>query len=254
MKTSILTLALALAFSFTATPAAALGKAEKCIVFRAKVERNFSNCMNGAKVREAKNRTTDRADCVAKYDAGITKAKTKFVNETRGVTESECSLQQALTEGVKALNIVASGELLSDYDLESNDLFGSPDFQAVLFEYPSLTSPQGFYPETCTNAGGTYNTEFGGCSVEIPTENAEGCNAVGGVWSQAGIQHCSLLIPWSFQNTCEYESFTWENDTCSCGANCQVTPCVQKIATICMPTLFLYKICINNLMPLCTPD
>jgi hypothetical protein len=244
MKTSILTLALALAFSFTVTPAAALGKAEKCIVFRAKVERNFSNCMNGAKVREAKNRTTDRADCVAKYDAGITKAKTKFVNETRGVTESECSLQQALTEGVKALNIVASGESLFEYGLESSNLLTSED-SLIWLHFAVLAHNDG-YPESCTNVGGTYNTEAGGCSLEIPTEDAEGCNAAGGVWSQVGIQHCSLFIPWSPQSTCEDLDLIWENDTCICEANCQYYKCVAILAS----SEFVNRLPLNGLDPI----
>ena len=111
MKRSILILALALAFSFTATPAAAaLTNIQKCNVFRAKTEMNFSKCMKIANLLEAKGKTPDRAKCVTKYDDGIAKAKTKFVNDKLGVTEAECGLEQASTDKAKALDVLAAGQ------------------------------------------------------------------------------------------------------------------------------------------------
>lgn len=111
MKTTILPLAIALAFSFTATPAAAaLTNIQKCNVFRAKTEMNFSKCMKIANLLEAKGKTPDRAKCVTKYDDGIAKAKTKFVNDKLGVTEAECGLEQASTDKAKALDVLAAGQ------------------------------------------------------------------------------------------------------------------------------------------------
>jgi hypothetical protein len=111
MKTTILPLAIALAFSFTAVPAdAALSNADKCNVFRAKTEMNFSKCMKIANLLEAKGKTPDRAKCVTKYDDGIAKAKTKFVNDKLGVTEAECGLEQASTDKAKALDVLAAGQ------------------------------------------------------------------------------------------------------------------------------------------------
>ena len=133
MKTSILTLAIALAFSFTAVPAdAALSNADKCEVFRAKTEMNFAKCLKVANLLEAKGKTGDRAKCVTKYDDGIAKAKTKFVNDKLNVTEAECSLEQEAVDAIKALDLVAAGVALADYGLDSGDLPLYQDIQDLI--------------------------------------------------------------------------------------------------------------------------
>ena len=135
MKRSILILALALAFSFTATPAdAALSNADKCNVFRAKTEMNFAKCMKIANLLEAKGKTADRAKCVTKYDDGIAKAKTKFVNDKLGVTEADCSLDQSSTDGAKALDIVSAGQELANFDLNTGTLPMLDDIQSLVDE------------------------------------------------------------------------------------------------------------------------
>lgn len=123
MKTAIFTLALALAFSFTAVPAdAGLSNAEKCNVFRAKAEMNFSKCMRIANLLEAKAKTPDRAKCASKYDEGIAKATSKFINEKLGVTEAECALDSQSTDGVKALVIVSAGQPLASFGMSASAL------------------------------------------------------------------------------------------------------------------------------------
>ena len=133
MKTSILTLALALAFTFTAVPAdAALSNADKCEVFRAKTEMNFAKCLKVANLLEAKGKTGDRAKCVTKFDQGIAKAKTKFVNDKLNVTEAECSLNQEAVDAIKALDLVAANVGLADYGLDSGDLQLYQDIQDLI--------------------------------------------------------------------------------------------------------------------------
>lgn len=141
MKTTILTLAIALAFSFTAAPAdAALTKVQKCEVFRAKVEMNFSKCMKIANLLEAKGKTADRAKCVTKYDDGIAKAKTKFVIDKLDATEAECGLEQASTDAVKALDIVSAGQELATFGLDDSDLEIGTDIQSLIDEAVTAAS------------------------------------------------------------------------------------------------------------------
>ena len=133
MKTTILPLAIALAFSFTAVPAdAALSNADKCEVFRAKTEMNFAKCLKVANLLEAKGKTGDRAKCVTKFDQGIAKAKTKFVNDKLNVTEAECSLNQEAVDAIKALDLVAANVALADYGLDSGDLPLYQDIQDLI--------------------------------------------------------------------------------------------------------------------------
>jgi hypothetical protein len=158
MKTTILTLAIALAFSFTAVPAdAALSNADKCNVFRAKTEMNFAKCMKIANLLEAKGKTPDRAKCVTKYDDGIAKAKTKFVNDKMGVTEADCSLDQSSTDGAKALDIVSAGQELANFDLNTGTLPMLDDIQSLVDEAVGNVDITSDNEAVCTGAGGTWD-------------------------------------------------------------------------------------------------
>ena len=165
MKRSILILALALAFSFTATPAAAaLTNIQKCNVFRAKTEMNFAKCMKIANLLEAKGKTPDRAKCVTKYDDGIAKAKTKFVNEKLNVTEAECGLEQASTDAVKALDIVSAGQELATFGLDDSDLAIGTDIQSLIDEAVAAVDITSDNAALCTDAGGTYDSGTDTCT------------------------------------------------------------------------------------------
>ncbi len=158
MKTSILTLALALAFSFTAVPAeAGLSNADKCEVFRAKTEMNFAKCLKVANLLEAKGKTADRAKCVTKYDDGIAKAKTKFVNEKLNVTEAECGLEQASTDAVKALDIVSAGQELATFGLDDSDLAIGTDIQSLIDEAVAAVDITSDNQTVCEAANGTWD-------------------------------------------------------------------------------------------------
>ncbi len=190
MKTSVLTLAFALAFSFTATPAdAALSNADKCNVFRAKTEMNFAKCMKIANLLEAKGKTPDRAKCVTKYDDGIAKAKTKFVNDKMSVTEADCSLDQSSTDGAKALDIVAAGQELANFDLNTGTLPMLDDIQSLIDEAVGNVDITSDNASLCTDAGGTYDAGTDTCSVDITSDNAaaeqDGCEAANGTWDDS---------------------------------------------------------------------
>ena len=164
MKTFLSTLAVTLAFTFTAAPAdAALSNADKCNVFRAKTEMNFSKCMKIANLLEAKGKTADRAKCVTKYDDGIAKAKTKFVNEKLNVTEAECGLEQASTDAVKALDIVSAGQELATFGLDDSDLAIGTDIQSLIDEAVAgvdITSDNAAAEQAgCEAAGGTWEND-----------------------------------------------------------------------------------------------
>lgn len=120
MKTSILTLAIALAFSLSPVPADALSSVEKCNVFRAKVEMNFSRCMKRANVLEEKGKTADRARCNIRHEGGIAKVKAKFVEKMQ-VAPADCGLEKSSTNPVKALDILASGQELHEHGLRCEE-------------------------------------------------------------------------------------------------------------------------------------
>ena len=194
MKTSILTLALALAFSFTAVPAdAGLTNIQKCNVFRAKTEMNFAKCMKIANLLEAKGKIPDRAKCVTKYDDGIAKAKTKFVNDKMGVTEADCSLDQSSTDGAKALDIVSARQELANFDLNTGTLPMLDDIQSLVDEAVGNVDITSDNEAVCTTAGGTYDAGADSCSVDITTDNAAAeaaaasaaCTQAGGTWEAA---------------------------------------------------------------------
>ena len=167
MKTFLSMLAIALAFSFTAAPAdAAQSNADKCNVFRAKTEMNFSKCMKIANLLEAKGKTADRAKCVTKYDDGIAKAKTKFVNEKLNVTEAECGLEQASTDAVKALDIVSAGQELATFGLDASALL------------PPGTDIQSLIDEAVAGVDITSDNP----AIAAAAEQA-GCEAAGGTWA-----------------------------------------------------------------------
>ena len=187
MKTFLSTLAIALAFSFTAVPAdAALSNADKCNVFRAKTEMNFSKCMKIANLLEAKGKTADRAKCVTKYDDGIAKAKTKFVNEKLNVTEAECGLEQASTDAVKALDIVSAGQELATFGLDDSDLAIGTDIQSLIDEAVAAVDITSDNAALCTDAGGTYDAGTDTCSVDITSDNQTVCEAANGTWDGSG--------------------------------------------------------------------
>ena len=176
MKTTILTLAIALAFSFTAVPAdAALSNADKCNVFRAKTEMNFSKCMKIANLLEAKGKTADRAKCVTKYDDGIAKAKTKFVNEKLNVTEAECGLEQASTDAVKALDIVSAGQELATFGLDDSDLAIGTDIQSLIDEAVGNVDITSDNQTVCEDANGTW--ENGTCAPSYNCSVGALCSA-----------------------------------------------------------------------------
>jgi hypothetical protein len=168
MKRSILPLAIALAFSFTAVPAdAALSSADKCEVFRAKTEMNFAKCLKVANLLEAKGKTGDRAKCVTKFDQGIAKAKTKFVNDKLNVTEAECSLNQEAVDAIKALDLVAAGVALADYGLDSGDLPLSQDIQDLIDDAVAGVDITSDNQAVCEAADGTWvlhGPEAGTCT------------------------------------------------------------------------------------------
>ena len=165
MKTTILPLAIALAFSFTAVPAdAALSNAGKCEVFRAKTEMNFAKCLKVANLLEAKGKTGDRAKCVTKFDQGIAKAKTKFVNDKLNVTEAECSLNQEAVDAIKALDLVAAGVALADYGLDSGDLPLYQDIQDLIDDAVDAVDITSDNAALCTDAGGTYDAGTDTCT------------------------------------------------------------------------------------------
>ncbi|MDG1958904.1 MAG: hypothetical protein P8K07_10290 [Candidatus Binatia bacterium] len=165
MKTTILPLAIALAFSFTAVPAdAALSNADKCEVFRAKTEMNFAKCLKVANLLEAKGKTGDRAKCVTKFDQGIAKAKTKFVNDKLNVTEAECSLNQEAVDAIKALDLVAAGVALADYGLDSGDLPLYQDIQDLIDDAVDAVDITSDNAALCTDAGGTYDAGTDTCT------------------------------------------------------------------------------------------
>ena len=165
MKTTILPLAIALAFSFTAVPAdAALSNAGKCEVFRAKTEMNFAKCLKVANLLEAKGKTGDRAKCVTKFDQGIAKAKTKFVNDKLNVTEAECSLNQEAVDAIKALDLVAAGVALADYGLDSGDLPLHQDIQDLIDDAVAAIDITSDNAALCTDAGGTYDSGTDTCT------------------------------------------------------------------------------------------
>ena len=165
MKTFLSMLAVALAFTFTAAPAdAAQSNADKCNVFRAKTEMNFSKCMKIANLLEAKGKTADRAKCVTKYDDGIAKAKTKFVNEKLNVTEAECGLEQASTDAVKALDIVSAGQELATFGLDDSDLAIGTDIQSLFDEAVAAVDITSDNAALCTDAGGTYDAGTDTCT------------------------------------------------------------------------------------------
>ena len=165
MKTTILPLAIALAFSFTAVPAdAALSNADKCEVFRAKTEMNFAKCLKVANLLEAKGKTGDRAKCVTKFDQGIAKAKTKFVNDKLNVTEAECSLNQEAVDAIKALDLVAAGVALADYGLDSGDLPLHQDIQDLIDDAVDAVDITSDNAALCTDAGGTYDSGTDTCT------------------------------------------------------------------------------------------
>ena len=158
MKTFLSTLAITLAFTFTAAPAdAALSNADKCNVFRAKTEMNFSKCMKIANLLEAKGKTADRAKCVTKYDDGIANAKTKFVNEKLNVTEAECGLEQASTDAVKALDIVSAGQELATFGLDDSDLAIGTDIQSLIDEAVAGVDITSDNQTVCEAANGTWD-------------------------------------------------------------------------------------------------
>jgi hypothetical protein len=177
MKTFLSTLAITLAITFMATPAeAGLTDIQKCEVFRAKTEMNFSKCMKIANLLEAKGKTADRAKCVTKYDDGIAKAKTKFVNEKLNVTEAECGLEQASTDAVKALDIVSAGQELATFGLDDSDLAIGTDIQSLIDEAVAevdITSDNAGIAAAaaaaagsaaCTQAGGTWDAGASTCT------------------------------------------------------------------------------------------
>jgi len=183
MKTTILTLALALAFSFAAVPAdAGLSNADKCEVFRAKTEMNFAKCLKVANLLEAKGKTGDRAKCVTKFDQGIAKAKTKFVNDKLNVTEAECSLNQEAVDAIKALDLVAANVALADYGLDSSDLPLPQDIQDLIDDAVAGVDITSDNASLCTDAGGTYDAGTDTCSVDITSDNQTVCEAAGGTW------------------------------------------------------------------------
>ena len=191
MKTFLSTLAITLAFTSTAVPAdAALSNADKCNVFRAKTEMNLSKCMKIANLLEAKGKTADRAKCVTKYDDGIAKAKTKFVNEKLNVTEAECGLEQASTDAVKALDIVSAGQELATFGLDDSDLAIGTDIQSLIDEAVAEVDITSDNAAVCTTAGGTYDAGTDTCSVDITSDNAAaeqtGCEAANGTWDGSG--------------------------------------------------------------------
>ena len=158
MKTFLSMLAITLAFTFTAVPAdAALSNADKCNVFRAKTEMNLSKCMKIANLLEAKGKTADRAKCVTKYDDGIAKAKTKFVNEKLNVTEAECGLEQASTDAVKALDIVSAGQELATFGLDISDLAIGTDIQSLIDEAVAAVDITSDNQTVCEAANGTWD-------------------------------------------------------------------------------------------------
>ena len=188
MKTTILPLAIALAFSFTAVPAdAALSNAGKCEVFRAKTEMNFAKCLKVANLLEAKGKTGDRAKCVTKFDQGIAKAKTKFVNDKLNVTEAECSLNQEAVDAIKALDLVAAGVALADYGLDSGDLPLHQDIQDLIDDAVDAVDITSDNAALCTDAGGTYDAGTDTCTVDITSDIAAaeqaGCEGAGGTWA-----------------------------------------------------------------------
>jgi hypothetical protein len=165
MKTTILPLAIALAFSFTAVPAdAALSNADKCEVFRAKTEMNFAKCLKVANLLEAKGKTGDRAKCVTKFDQGIAKAKTKFVNDKLNVAEAECSLNQEAVDAIKALDLVAAGVGLADYGLDSGDLPLYQDIQDLIDDAVAAIDITSDNAALCTDGGGTYDAGTDTCT------------------------------------------------------------------------------------------
>ena len=170
MKTFLSTLAITLAFTFTAVPAdAALSNADKCNVFRAKTEMNLSKCMKIANLLEAKGKTADRAKCVTKYDDGIAKAKTKFVNDKLNVTEAECGLQQASTDAGKAIEIVAAGQELATFELDGSDLAIGTDIQSLIDEAVAEVDI------TSDNAAIAAAAEQDGCEAANGTWDASVC-------------------------------------------------------------------------------
>jgi len=187
MKTTILTLALALAFSFAAVPAdAGLSNADKCEVFRAKTEMNFAKCLKVANLLEAKGKTGDRAKCVTKFDQGIAKAKTKFVNDKLNVTEAECSLNQEAVDAIKALDLVAAGVALADYGLDSGDLPLSQDIQDLIDDAVAGVDITSDNQAVCEAADGTWDAETSTCTAPY------NC-FIGGYCSQAATEFPSLL-------------------------------------------------------------
>ena len=196
MKTFLSMLAITLAFTFTAVPAdAALSNADKCEVFRAKTEMNFSKCMKIANLLEAKGKTADRAKCVTKYDDGIAKAFKKFLNpnwSTCGdcMKPAECGLQQASTDAGKAIEIVAAGQELATCGLDDSDLAIGTDIQSLIDEAVAAVDITSDNAALCTDAGGTYDAGPDTCSVDITSDNAaiaaaaeqDGCEAANGTW------------------------------------------------------------------------
>ena len=176
MKTTILPLAIALAFSFTAVPAdAALSNADKCEVFRVKTEMNFAKCLKVANLLEAKGKTGDRAKCVTKYDDGIAKAKTKFVNDKLNVTEAECSLNQEAVDAIKALDLVAANVALADYGLDSGDLPLYQDIQDLIDDAVAAIDITSDNQNVCAAANGTW--ENGTCAPSYNCSVGALCSA-----------------------------------------------------------------------------
>ena len=174
MKRSIFMLALA--FSFAATQAdAALTNIQKCNVFRAKTEMNFAKCLKIANLLEAKGKTADRAKCVTKYDDGIAKAKTKFVNEKLNVTEAECGLEQASTDAVKALDIVSAGQELANFDLSTGTLPMLDDIQSLIDEAVGNVDITSDNQTVCEDANGTW--ENGTCAPSYNCSVGALCSA-----------------------------------------------------------------------------
>ena len=135
---------------------------------------------------EAKGKTGDRAKCVTKFDQGIAKAKTKFVNDKLNVTEAECSLNQEAVDAIKALDLVAAGVALADYGLDSGDLPLYQDIQDLIDDAVDAVDITSDNESLCSDAGGTYDAGTDTCSVDITSDiEAAGqaaCEAAGGAW------------------------------------------------------------------------
>jgi len=163
----VLAVSLALTLAAARPAEAGLAAVAKCNVYRAKVELNFSKCLNQANLLEIKGRSSRHLACSEKYDTGMTRTREKFLRSfgpsgfpQESVTEAQCALEQIVTDRAKGLKLLAAGRNIEDFGLATSNLYDGLQVRelidAAVAAAPGPESNDGL---VCIDAGGQWDGE-----------------------------------------------------------------------------------------------